>query len=315
MVRDEPKKLQRSAAAARNRRTTPPENRRSVKPVVRVPLAARLHVLRERLRARLAGWKRVGQIAGGTVVAAAGVAGLFAVSKLIQRHVHSSPSFATQVIEVHGGSHLSHDEIVHAAGLALGKNVFEVSPAQAEEALLREPWIGSATVRRHLPATYTIEVQERRAIGLLALDSTEPPSALGSQLYLVADDGFAFKPLGPGDPSDLPVVTGLDPDEVQRDRRGSAGALVAAVALLHDYEDAGLIRKNPVSEIHVEDDGTLSLYVGGEPTYVRLGKPPFRSKLLRLREVFSELKKQEARAAYVYLDNERRPDRVTVRLR
>jgi hypothetical protein len=55
--------------------------------------------------------------------------------------------------------------------------------------------------------------------------------------------------------------------------------------------------------------------VGGNPTYVRLGRAPFRSKLTRLREVFSQLRTQRTDAAYVYLDNEKRPDRVTVRLR
>jgi hypothetical protein len=48
---------------------------------------------------------------------------------------------------------------------------------------------------------------------------------------------------------------------------------------------------------------------------VRLGKAPFRHKLERLRDVLARLAKDKARAAYVYLDNQRRPDRVTARLR
>jgi cell division protein FtsQ len=142
-------------------------------------------------------------------------------------------------------------------------------------------------------------------VALLSLD----------QLHLVADDGLVFKALGPGDPFDLPVITGLDPDQVQKDKRSAAASVVGAVALLRDYEDAGMIRKYPLSEIHVEADGSLSLYVGGDPTYVRLGKAPFRTKLTRLREVFAQLGREKTSAAYVYLDSEKRPDRVTVKLR
>ena len=295
----------KSAEPPRNRRTTPPENKRSLRPTERVPLRARWAVFRERMRVRIAHYKTAGIYVGRGVVLVAGLAGMLAVGKLIERHVSSSPSFATREIEVRGASHLSHAEVVRAAGLAMGQNVFAVGPAQAKANLLAEPWVESAEVRRRLPDRFEVEIRERRALALLALD----------QLYVVAEDGSAFKVLGPGDPADLPVITGLDPEAVQRDKQGSAEALVGAVGLLHDYEDAGLHRQKSVSEIHVETDGSLSLYVGGEPTYVRLGRAPFRTKLGRLREVFSQLGREKASAAYVYLDSDKRPDRVTVRLR
>ncbi|HEX7480257.1 MAG TPA: FtsQ-type POTRA domain-containing protein [Polyangiales bacterium] len=292
--------------APENRRTTPPpENRRSAPATPRVPLSVRLVVWRERVRVRLSWLRRVGSVAAGVVVVTAASAGLYCVGTLVQRHLRTSPAFATKVIEVHGASHLTHDDVAHAAGLVLGQNVFQVSPEQARAQLLQDPWVATATVHRRLPATYYIELSERRPIALLALDD----------LYLVGDDGAAFKKLGPGDPADFPLITGIDPEQVQRDKHGAVAVLLGAVSLLSDYQDAGLSRREPISEIHAEDDGSLALYVGGDATYVRLGKAPFRSKLSRLRLVLSELSNKRSRAAYVYLDNERRPDRVTVRLR
>jgi hypothetical protein len=91
--------------------------------------------------------------------------------------------------------------------------------------------------------------------------------------------------------------------------------LLGAVALLHEYQDAGLLRRESISEVHIETDGGLSLYLGIDATYVRLGKAPFRQKLERLREVMARLAQDKARAAYVYLDNQHRLDRVTARLR
>jgi cell division protein FtsQ len=138
--------------------------------------------------------------------------------------------------------------------------------------------------------------------------------ALGD-VYLVSEDGAVFKRAGQDDPVDLPVITGVDRQRFTRDRGFRTSVLLEAVALLSDYRGAGLWRREPVDEVHVEPDDGLSLYVGADATYVRLGHGPFRAKLRRLRTVLDELGQRGARAAYVYLDNQRRPDRVTVRIR
>jgi cell division protein FtsQ len=282
-----------------------PENRRTSTPTLRVPLRARLVLWRERLRVRTAGVKRIASVVFAVVASAAAIAGLLACGKLVQRHLRTAPAFAAKTMEVQGASHYTQNDVLRIAGLAVGRNVFEVGPDEARQRLERDPWIESASVARRLPSTFRIEISEQKPVALLALD----------KLYLVGEDGEAFKPLESGDPADFPIITGIAPEDVQRDKQGSASLLVGAVALLHDYRDAGLLRQQPVSEIHVEQDGSLSLYVGGESTYVRLGKAPFRTKLRRLREVLTELASKRTRAAYVYLDNERRSDRVTVRLR
>ena len=134
-------------------------------------------------------------------------------------------------------------------------------------------------------------------------------------LYLVSDDGSVFKRIDESDVVDLPVVSGVDRVRFVRDMQYRSGMLTRIVALMHDYRGAGLWRREPISEIHVERDDGISLYVGDDNMWIRLGRGPYRAKLLRLRRVLARLKRQEARAEYVHLDNVRRPDRVTVRLR
>jgi cell division protein FtsQ len=229
----------------------------------------------------------------------------FAVLGLVERHLHTSSSFAIDQIDITGNQQLTTAQVIKAAGLAMGQNVFAVGPEDARRRLLEQPWIEAASVRRRLPGRYTIEVRERRAVALLAAE----------QLQLVSDEGLVFKALEPNDPCDLPVISGIDPNLRTQDEQALSSALLSAVALLHDYQDAGLLRRESVSEVHMESDGSLSLYLGSDATYVRLGKPPFRQKLERLREVMVRLAQDKARAAYVYLDNQRRLDRVTARLR
>jgi cell division protein FtsQ len=85
--------------------------------------------------------------------------------------------------------------------------------------------------------------------------------------------------------------------------------------LLQDYRDAGLAKREPISEIHAGTHDGFTIYVGHDAIELRLGTRPFGKKLLRFREILDELSDERARPAYVVLDNVRRPDRVAVRLR
>jgi cell division protein FtsQ len=258
-----------------------------------------------RLRAGLQRVKAPLVFVGKLLLVAIAVVGLGAVGKLAERHVRTSPAFATRAISVEGYERLSEAEILTAAGLSLGQNVFEVPPEDAQARLLRHPWIAEARVLRRLPGTFHVELREHQASALIWLD----------RLYLVGEDATLFKSVAPGDPVDLPVVTGVDVRRFTRDRPYRSSLLLEVVAVLHDYRAAGLFRREPIAEIHVEPDDALSLYVGDDATEIRLGRGPYRSKLRKLRTVLDRLEAREARPAYVYLDNVRRPDRVTVRLR
>jgi cell division protein FtsQ len=295
--------------AARIRRATPDQpaaqNRRKTRPEPRPPLRARMSVTLSRVGLDPRGRERAQGLVLHALLVITAVALVVSAMGLIERHLKTSSSFAIESVEVSGNQQLTAAQVVRAAGLAVGQNVFAVGPEEARKRLLQQPWIESASVRRRLPGRYGIEVRERRAVAIMA----------AGQLSLVSDEGQAFKTLEPNDPADLPVISGLDPNLRTQDEQALSSALLSAVALLHDYQDAGLSRREPISEIHVESDAGLSLYVGADPIYVRLGKAPFRQKLERLREVLTRLAKDKARAQYVYLDNQRRPDRVTARLR
>ena len=258
-----------------------------------------------RLAARLSALRRPALWLFRGVLLVAVSAFSVAAARLVEQHIRTSEAFAIGEILIEGQERLQREEILEASGLALGSNIFDSSPEEVEQSLRSHPWVASATVHRRLPRSYRIELREHDPAALLAME----------RLYLVADDGTVFKPLEPGDPDALPVITGIDREQFTSDRVLRTSLLVSAVALLHDYRDVGLWRREPISEIHASEDGSFALYVGDDATQVRLGARPFREKLRRLRKVFDRLRKREARAHYVYLDNVRRPDRVTVRLR
>jgi cell division protein FtsQ len=292
------------------RQSTERQNRRhSRAPAVvrapRVSLGTRLSRGRGRVRAVFERCKRpLAWIARGLVLIAV-TAGAVAGGRLLEQHVRSAEGFATREIDVTGLERLSREEVLSAAGLAVGQNVFEVSPEQARAHLLAHPWIADATVNRRLPGSYRVSVREQQPAALLQLEA----------LYLVGEDGSVFKRAEASDPVDLPIITGVDAQHFRSDLAFRTAVLVNAIALLHDYRDVGLWHREPVAEIHAESDDAFSLYVGKDAMLVRLGERPFRKKLRRLRGILDELRDDSTRPAYVYLDNVRRPDRVAVRLR
>ena len=222
-------------------------------------------------------------------------------------HVTSSPRFAVRDIDVIGNHHRTIDEIAQRAGLTVGVNIFGIDLDDARAKLLADPWVSDATLARRLPGTILVQVTEREPGALVALGET----------YLASRGGELFKRLEPGDPVDLPVITGLTSDNFADDSEGMARLVRRAIDLAADYDQAVLASKAPLQEIHVGTDGAMTLLVGKSALALELGDPPFRKKLDQAARVIAELERRGAgtRADAIMLDNEAKPERVVVRMK
>jgi cell division protein FtsQ len=269
-------------------------------------------------------FRNLGKLLLGSVSVVIAIACAVAAGRFVQHHLTTSKAFAIDTVEIRGLGRMSRSELLAAAGIDVGTNVFEKSPEEVRARLLQHPWVASASVQRRLPGRFDIELREREPVALLVVESCPHETQVVSQdpscddpssMYLVSDEATVFKRLEGQDPVDLPVITGVDKQALATDRESEQRVLKEAVALLSDYRSAGLFRKLSIGEIHLENTGGFSLYVGDSLTHVRLGTPPFAQKLRRMKKVFERLEHEHASAEYVYLDNDVRPDRVTVRLR
>ena len=208
------------------------------------------------------------------VVAAAFIAGGVAGWRLVERYAKSAPYFEISQIEVEGDERVDRDALLRTAGIALGDNVFARAPEQVAERLERHPWVAEAQVERRLPGFFRVHIREHRAVAVLML---------AGKGYLVGDDATLFKEVAAGDPVDLPVVTGLDSQRFLAEVGYRAEVLMNVVTLMADFRSAGLWRREPIAEIHVEPSDDLSVYLNDDAMYVRLGQAPWRPKLSRLR--------------------------------
>ncbi|HEY1690735.1 MAG TPA: FtsQ-type POTRA domain-containing protein [Polyangiaceae bacterium] len=222
-----------------------------------------------------------------------------------RRHVLTSPRFAVTEIDVVGNDRRPADVVAAESGVTEGANVFSLDLDAARSRLLADPWIAEARIARRLPGTIFVQVEERKAAALVTL----------GDVYLATSDGEPFKRLEVGDPTELPLVTGLRPESLGDDREGTTRTIRRAIDLAAEYEHGGLARRAPLEEIHVQTDGTFAIVVGKGAMQLVLGGPPFRRKLDQATRVLAELDRRGAKADAIMLDNDARPERVVVRMR
>ncbi len=195
-------------------------------------------------------------------------------------------------------------ELAALATVKAGDNLLAADIEALEQAVARHPWVKSAEARRRLPPAVEVQVEERTARALVDLGG----------LYLVDREAQVFKRAAPGDGLDLPVVTGFTRDDYLKRRRDLEPLLAGALALLDGYARAGLSAFGSVSEIHVDPDEGVTLYLGAEATQVLLGVGDLPQKLERLRRVLGMLQAEGRRVEVLHLDNRNRPSWVTIRL-
>jgi len=252
---------------------------------------------------RLTAWMhRLSLVTGIIVVISASVM----VAWGLRRYLRSSPRFSVRTVQVEGNHRRTPHQIAKLAGIEAGKNVFTVEEEVSEAAVTADPWVADAEVRVELPNQVTITVTEREAHALAALEG---------RLYLVDTEGHVFKTLEPGDPEDLPVVTGIDSDTIARDRDAVAKRVRRALDLVSDLHQQKIAERYPVQEIHLDEDGSVTVVVGTDGISLVFGRPPFRQKVAKAERILQELRYRKVKQAVMFLDNEAHPERVVVRMK
>lgn len=222
------------------------------------------------------------------------------------RFLVTTSRFSIERVDVEGAQRLGRAELLRLMGTERGANLFALDLNEAARALLENPWIEQAEVSRKLPRTLHIQLQERQARAIAAIDEA---------LYLITPDGQPIKPLEQSDPVDLPVISGLTRDDLAIDRPGARERLIQAIGVLDDYERLSLARAFEPQAVHLGPDGHVELVVGVSAVTLQLGKQDFRQKLLMAARVLGRVQARGQIPEVIFLDNEAHPERVVVRLR
>jgi cell division protein FtsQ len=85
--------------------------------------------------------------------------------------------------------------------------------------------------------------------------------------------------------------------------------------VLSQYARLEVSRVHVAQEVHLAEDGSVTLVVGSKGLSLKLGKGPWRTKLLMAVRVLGKLGARADVPEVVFLDNEEHPERVVVRMR
>ncbi len=160
--------------------------------------------------------------------------------------------FDVATVRVEGAELLEDREVLEAAGIPDSANVWDDPDAWAAS-LVAHPVIRSARVRRALPATLVLEIEERRAVAFLATPVLEPVDGEGRIL--------------PVDPSrvrlDLPIVR-------LRARDGDVDGVPTPHRVQPQIDALERLRENPafltrLAELREEADGSVTAFWGSSP--------------------------------------------------
>jgi cell division protein FtsQ len=209
-------------------------------------------------------------------------------------------------IEIDGLRRLTPEAILHLANLGPDTNLLAIRPGRLEQALMAHPWIARAEVTRQWPHRLRLHLQEREPVALVQL---------GEELYYIDRQGSLCKPLSPGDSHDFPVITGLQPENLQHPE-GSLAPLVAQAFQLLDVlkEVQAPLNLENISEVHLDPDRGFTLYVNGLGAALDLGFNDYSEKLRKFVQVLPALveKGYLAKIGRINLDY---PDRVLINLK
>lgn len=245
-------------------------------------------------------WRGVLRGIGALLIAALLAIGTYGVGYFL---LHS-PHFALREVQFSPTRHVTTDALRKRAAIPAATNLFRLDLAAVKKNLASEPWLRRVTLRRELPQTLRIELEEHEPVALVCLDS----------LYLVSADGEVFKRAAPGEYAHLPVITGFGRAAYLMEPELSRGQIRTALFALSRYQQNP--RRPPIGEVHVDHFIGVTLYTDSG-TAIRLGyggASELDARLARFDAVWKALASAGQKPTMLFLDNRGHPDHVTVRL-
>jgi cell division septal protein FtsQ len=197
----------------------------------------RQHLLDVKVRARKATQhrnRRVLVFAAKVALGAAICAGVFFGSRLaLRRFFFDNPDYKLALIDVQTDGTLQREQILNAAGLEEGKNIFEINLGQVHELLQQLPQVDEVRVVRKLPGEIDVRILERKPIAWITSEKQINDPFQSDVAFLIDARGVLMKEkkllpeyLG------LPLITGCTSESLEAGKSVESPEAKAALELL-----------------------------------------------------------------------------------
>jgi cell division septal protein FtsQ len=213
--------------------------------------------------------KQVERLLLSLLVVVVGLAMLYGLYRL----VFMGFAFGVKRVEVEGSwSMLEAGDVARRSGVEAGDNLFWISVEEIHDRLSEEPWIKEVAVRRRLPSTLCIYVEEYNPWAIVA----------SNDFYFVDREGTLIKKVESGEGKDLPVMSGLSVGSDGEMGDVDRARLSEMLAML-DAFDASLFGRNEgVAEINYDDVQGYSIVTRQNPMRILIGKEDAGARIMQV---------------------------------
>jgi cell division protein FtsQ len=220
-------------------------------------------------------WKSLVVLSTLVVLGAAGWG-----SYTIVHYLRTSPRFEVKKVSVVGLKRVEVHQVLSRAGLADKANVFSVNLEEVRERIEGLKWVRFATVQRLLPDTIGIKIVERQPVGLARMR--------GSILQFDAEGELLEQDRGTG--VNFPILDGLSAKDIE----GNQKKVELYLKIMEDLHG-----QSELSEIHINDEGEVSVVSLTEPLLVKLGASDFRGRWARYLQLRARIQQDYPEAVQV----------------
>jgi len=190
--------------------------------------------------------------------------------------------FKAKGLVVTGTHRLTENEVLTAAQIHTGVNIFSVNLSKARKRLIANSWIQDAEVSRELPSGINIRIKEQEPLAILDL----------GRKFIINTYGEIFKEMNASDPCDLPIISGLEFSDINVKGESRSIPFNAVMKILSLGQEAeSILPYGLIKRIHVDREMGLSIFAFDHIREIKIGYDNYPSKFGLLKDILSYLKK------------------------
>lgn len=191
--------------------------------------------------------------------------------------------FRITSIRVQGCVNSEREQVRNASGIKISSSLLAVDEKGVSASVKEQnPWVDAIHVSRQWPDTLVLQVTEYKPNALITLGSEDR-----AELHYLDRSGKAFVKTTYGMDLDLPVVTGLENRSSDKERADDLKDPLQFLRLVGANNPNLPIQS--VSEVHVDAEEGLIVYLVEHPFPIFFGDGEVRQKYVRLRKVLEML--------------------------
>ncbi len=200
----------------------------------------------------------------------------------LNRMFFANPNYVLNQIEIENEGTLPREQIIAAAGLKTGVNIFSIALPKARQALLDLPQVDDAQIQRALPDTLRITIRERHPVAWLASNRTEALELDHTRALMVDATGVVLtsRAILP-EYLRLPIIAGIPTDNLRVGKKIPSGEVVTAIGLIKKTSDQ-LTGRFDISWIDLSNGYSMEVH-DREQTTARMAFEDIDGQLQRFR--------------------------------